>query len=128
MTKMVAMPIYIHLWLRFAEITNKPYHLACVTFSRQSNFKTSILYRNTLYSKFKVLNVSRIMRKPTMWFPNRFDTNRAVQAQKMARSWNFGLGKKRNFTICVAKTKALISFAVIADLCLFSHMQKLVCS
>ena len=24
-----------------------------------------------------------------MWFPNRFDTNRAVQAQKQARSWKF---------------------------------------
>ena len=24
-----------------------------------------------------------------MWFPNRFDTNRAVQAQKMARSLKF---------------------------------------
>ena len=30
---------------------------------------------------------SRVMRKQTMWFPNRFDTNRAVQALKMARDW-----------------------------------------
>ena len=29
------------------------------------------------------------MGKPTMWFPNRSDTNRAVQAQKMARDWKF---------------------------------------
>ena len=29
------------------------------------------------------------MGKPTMWFPNRSDTNRAVQAQKMARSLKF---------------------------------------
>ena len=29
------------------------------------------------------------MRKPTMWFLNRFNTNRAVQAQKMARDWKF---------------------------------------
>ena len=27
------------------------------------------------------------MRKPIMWFPNRSDTNRAVQAQKPARGW-----------------------------------------
>ena len=27
------------------------------------------------------------MRKPTMWYQNRSDTNQAVQAQKMARDW-----------------------------------------
>ena len=35
------------------------------------------------------MNVSHVMRKTTMWFPNRSDTNRAVQAQKMARDWKF---------------------------------------
>ena len=29
------------------------------------------------------------MRKPTMWFSNRSDTNRAVQAQKIARCGKF---------------------------------------
>ena len=29
--------------------------------------------------------MSRIMSKPTMWFSNRSNTNRAVQAQNMAR-------------------------------------------
>ena len=29
------------------------------------------------------------MGKPTMWFPNRSDTNRPVQSQKMARSLKF---------------------------------------
>ena len=29
------------------------------------------------------------MGKPTMWFPNRSDTNRPVQAQKQARSLKF---------------------------------------
>ena len=29
------------------------------------------------------------MEKPTMWFPNRSDTNQAVQAQKRARSLKF---------------------------------------
>ena len=32
---------------------------------------------------------SRLVGKPTMWFPNRSDTNQAVQAQKMARDWKF---------------------------------------
>ena len=30
--------------------------------------------------------MSRLVGKPTMWFPNRSDTNRPVQAQKRARS------------------------------------------
>ena len=33
--------------------------------------------------------VSRLVGKPTMWFPNRSDTNRPVQAQKRARSLKF---------------------------------------
>ena len=33
----------------------------------------------------KSIYLSRVMRKPAMWFPNRSDTNRAVQAQQMAR-------------------------------------------
>ena len=31
----------------------------------------------------------RLVGKPTMWFPNRSDTNRPVQAQKKARSLKF---------------------------------------
>ena len=38
----------------------------------------------------------------------------------MARGLNFGFRKNRDCTICVAKTKALISFAVTAKLiCIF---------
>ena len=33
--------------------------------------------------------MSRLVGKPTMWFPNRSDTNRPVQSQKMARSLKF---------------------------------------
>ena len=57
------------------------------------------------------------MRKPTKWFLNRSDTNRAAPSEKMARGLkNFGFKKKRKCTIHVAKTKALISFAVTAQL------------
>ena len=48
--------------------------------------------------------MSHVMRKPTLWFSNRFDTNRAVQAQKMARSWKL----KTVCTIIVAETNMLI--------------------
>ena len=53
-----------------------------------------------------------------MWFPTRSDTNRPVQPQKQARTeaLNYGFKKKRKCTIRVAKTKALISFAVTAEL------------
>ena len=73
------------------------------------------------------------MGKPTMWFPNRFYTNRAAQTQKMARGLKFWIQKEEElyYTICVEKTKALISFAVTAKLtcafgfayadCCFSH-------
>ena len=33
--------------------------------------------------------MSHVMRKPTMWFPNRFDTNQAAHSQKMAGGWKF---------------------------------------
>ena len=56
------------------------------------------------------------MRKPAMWFPNKCDTHQAVQAQKMARDWKFWIQIVEACTISVAKTKALISFAVTAKL------------
>ena len=65
------------------------------------------------------LDMSHLMRKQTMWFPTRSDIKKAVQAQKMARGWKFWIW---NCTIPVAKTKALISFAVIAKLiCAFVY-------
>ena len=33
------------------------------------------------------------MRKITMWFPKRANTNQAVQAQKIARGWKFWIYK-----------------------------------
>ena len=60
------------------------------------------------------------MRKPTMWFLNRSDTNWSVQSQKTARSLKFWIEEKRDCTFQVANTKVLISFAVIAKLiCVF---------
>ena len=34
-------------------------------------------------------HMSRLVGKPTMWFPNRSDTNRPVQSQKRARNLKF---------------------------------------
>ena len=67
--------------------------------------------------QFHLKYMSRIMRKPIM-FPNRPNTNRAVQARMMTRLENFAFRKHRNCTIHVEKTKALISYAVTA-ICTF---------
>ena len=37
----------------------------------------------------RLTNMSRLVAKPTMWFPNRSDTNRPVQLQKQVRSLKF---------------------------------------
>ena len=52
----------------------------------------------------------------SLGFPTRSDTNQAVQPQKMARGLKFGLKKKRDCAIYEAKTMALISCAVTAQL------------
>ena len=56
--------------------------------------------------------------KPTFWFPTWSDTNQAVQQQKMTIGLKFRILKeeskkerKRDCTMCVAKTKAQISCA-----------------
>ena len=65
------------------------------------------------------------MRKPIMGFLNRSNTNWSVPSQKMARSLKLGFIKYRvSLTICEAKTKALISFAV-TDLRLCFHICRL---
>ena len=79
--------------------------------------------------------LSLCVRKPTIWVLTRSDTNWAIQSQKQAR--NFGFKKKRKCTIHIAKTKALISFAVTAKLicvfvfayadCWFSHAAAQLC-
>ena len=39
--------------------------------------------------KFILHEMSHLVEKPTMWFPNRSDINRSVQSQKRARSLKF---------------------------------------
>ena len=60
------------------------------------------------------------------WFPARSDTNKAVQPQRMAgETRNFVFRKKRDRTIFVAETKAMISCTIIAQLiCVFVFAYK----
>ena len=58
------------------------------------------------------------MRKPDLssGFSTRSDTNRAVQPHKMVRGLKLGLRRFSDCTIYVVKTKAMISWAVTAQL------------
>ena len=51
------------------------------------------------------LLMSRIMRKPTMWFSNRSDTNWFVPSQKMARSFKFWIYKVEELYYRCSKNK-----------------------
>ena len=53
------------------------YHHECVQSVLSADGEGSFIY------------LSRLVGKPTMWFPNRSDTNWAVQAQKRERSLKF---------------------------------------
>ena len=57
----------------------------------------TILHFYQLFIKFiegpTIIYMSRLVGKPTMWFPNRSDTNRPVQVQKQARSLKFWIYK-----------------------------------
>ena len=63
--------------------------------------------------------MSHLMGKPTLWFLNWSDTNRSVQSQKMTRM-EFILDLERRGIVRIAKTKALISFAVCTQNAVFS--------
>ena len=55
--------------------------LRLCTFSSESKYEGSLSDR--------LFHMSHLMGKPTMWFPNRSDTNQPAQAQKRARSVKF---------------------------------------
>ena len=56
------------------------------------------------------------MRKPTIWVPTKSDTNQPVESQMMARLEILELESRGIVLSLVAKTKAMISFAVTAKL------------
>ena len=62
----------------FAKLVTSLYELLVFPFK-----KISVL----LFQLFEYL--SRVMRKPTFWFPTWSDTNPAVQSQKMAKGFKF---------------------------------------
>ena len=49
--------------------------------------------------------MSYLVRKPTMWFPNRSDTNRPVQLQKQAISFKFWDYVEKELYYPISETK-----------------------
>ena len=49
--------------------------------------------------------MSRVMRKPTFWFPTRSDTNRAVRSQKIARGLKFRIEKEEGLYYLCSENK-----------------------
>ena len=47
------------------------------------------IYGEPILKSTHNLNLSRVMRKPTFWFPTWSDTNQSVQPQKMASGLKF---------------------------------------
>ena len=72
-------------------------------------------------------NSSRVMRKQTMWFPDRFASNRAVQAQKMVRGWKFRMHEKEELHYRSSENKgadqlrSYCGFVFAYAECLFSN-------
>ena len=56
------------------------------------------------------------MRKPTIWVSTSPTQTKLYNHRRRLEVSNFGFKKNRNCTICVAKSKAVISFAVTAKL------------
>ena len=52
------------------------------------------------------------MGKPTMWFPTRSDTNRAVQSQKMVRNLKFQIKEEEGLYYPCSKNKGADHAAV----------------
>ena len=76
------------------------------------------------------------MRKPTIWFPNRSNTNQAVLSQKQVRSLKFWIKEEEDMYYGCSKNIGVISFAVTVKLicafgyacakCWFSHEAALI--
>ena len=49
--------------------------------------------KTTNVEPLEISHLSRVVRKPTFWFPTWSDTNLAVQLQKMARGLKFRIWK-----------------------------------
>ena len=80
-----------------------------------------------LQEQLRNYHLSRLVGKPTMWFPNRSDTNRLVQAQKRTRGLKFRIYVEEELYYPSSKNKGngqLCGYRE-ADLCLCFHLCRL---
>ena len=77
---------YYHKWLR----------LLCIY---------ALVYFVTKHTINITRHLSRVMRKPTLWFPTWSDTNQAVQLQKMARGLKFWIKKLKGLDCVCSENK-----------------------
>ena len=74
------------------KVYNKNNSKLCFLDMKIMSFRNVVDLVNKFHIKkiqFTILYMSRVMRKPTFWFPTWSDTNQAVQLQKMARDLKF---------------------------------------
>ena len=67
--------------------------------------------------------LSHVVRKPVFGVPTRSDTNRAVQLQKIARDLKLRIYAQEGL-YCAAKTRALISCAVMYSAFVFAYVKR----
>ena len=72
-------------------------------------------------------HLSRLMEKPTMWFPNRSDTNQAVQSQKQDRGLTFQIYEEEELYYPCSENegadqlRGISAFVFAYANCWFSH-------
>ena len=74
--------------------------LKCLTIQNKHNKPSTLSPFN-----FKGNELSRVMRKPTFWFPTWSDTNQAVQLQKMATGLKFRIKEVEGLYYLCSKNK-----------------------
>ena len=88
---------------RFFRITAQ-YSLSCIKVMGNPN--TGLVHdASYLGQQITSTYLSRLVGKQTMWFPNRSNTNRPVQAQKQARSLKFWIYKVEELYYPCSKNK-----------------------
>ena len=110
--------LHEHRWLRF--VFNKAWTMVWQFHSYLKAFRNVAV--NIRLAKRLLIKWASFWVNRSSEFPSKSDTNRAVQRRRKARGLKLGIYEIEGMecTICVAKTKALISFAVTAKLiCVF---------
>ena len=82
---------------------------SCLSFAENMYCRYSLeplnLLKKEKKSSIPLYYMSRVMRKPIHWFPTWFDTNQAVQLQKMASGLKFRIQEEEGLYYLCSKSK-----------------------